>query len=96
MNMEGKTLNEEKVIEISNIKKEPKWMTEFRLKSYHKLNHNNFTTLNASSQALCRSFCSYHFLTVHALGYEALRCNGLVAGPNSAGSFYVLSYYTLL
>ncbi len=34
--MEGKTLNEEKVIEISNIKKEPKWMTEFRLKSYHK------------------------------------------------------------
>lgn len=36
MNMEGKTLNEEKVIEISNIKKEPKWMTEFRLKSYHK------------------------------------------------------------
>ena len=34
--MEGKTLNEEKVIEISNIKKEPNWMTEFRLKSYHK------------------------------------------------------------
>ena len=41
------------------------------LKSYHKLNHNNFTTLNASSQALCRSFCSYHFLTVHASGYES-------------------------
>ena len=34
--MEGKTLNEAKVIEISNIKKETKWMTEFRLKSYHK------------------------------------------------------------
>ena len=27
---------------------------------------------------------------------EALRCNGFVAGPNSAGSFYVLSYYSLL
>ena len=27
---------------------------------------------------------------------KALRCNGFVAGPNSAGSFYVLSYYTLL
>ena len=27
---------------------------------------------------------------------NALRCNGFVAGPNSAGSFYVLSYHTLL
>ena len=27
---------------------------------------------------------------------KALRCNGFVAGPNSAGSFYVLSYHTLL
>ena len=27
---------------------------------------------------------------------KALRCNGFVDGPNSAGSFYVLSYYTLL
>ena len=27
---------------------------------------------------------------------KAIRCNGFVAGPNSAGSFYVLSYYTLL
>ena len=27
---------------------------------------------------------------------KALRCNGFVAGPNSAGSFYVFSYYTLL
>ena len=27
---------------------------------------------------------------------NALRCNGFVAGPNSAGSFYVLFYYTLL
>ena len=27
---------------------------------------------------------------------KALRCNGFVAGPNSAGSFYALSYYTLL
>ena len=27
---------------------------------------------------------------------KALRCNGFVAGPNSAGSFYVLFYYTLL
>ena len=25
---------------------------------------------------------------------KALRCNGFVDGPNSAGSFYVLSYYT--
>lgn len=31
-----KTINEKKVIEISTIKKEPKWMTEFRLKSYQK------------------------------------------------------------
>ncbi|MBP3461233.1 MAG: Fe-S cluster assembly protein SufB [Bacilli bacterium] len=29
-------LNEETVLEISKIKKEPKWMTEFRLKSYKK------------------------------------------------------------
>ena len=27
---------------------------------------------------------------------KALRCNGFVAGPNSAGSFYILSYYTSL
>ena len=27
---------------------------------------------------------------------KALRCNGFVDGPNSAGSFYVLSYLTLL
>ena len=27
---------------------------------------------------------------------KALRCNGFVAGQNSAGSFYALSYYTLL
>ena len=27
---------------------------------------------------------------------EALRCNGFGDGPNSAGSFYVLSYLTLL
>ena len=27
---------------------------------------------------------------------KALRRNGFVGGPNSAGSFYVLSYYTLL
>ena len=27
---------------------------------------------------------------------NALRCNGFVAGPNSAGSFYILSYHTLL
>ena len=27
---------------------------------------------------------------------KALRCNGFVDGPNSAGSFYVISYYTLL
>lgn len=27
---------------------------------------------------------------------KALRCNGFVDGPNSAGSFYVLYYYTLL
>ena len=27
---------------------------------------------------------------------NALRCNDFVAGPNSAGSFYILSYYTLL
>ena len=27
---------------------------------------------------------------------KALRCNGFVDGPNSAGSFYVLSYHTLL
>ena len=27
---------------------------------------------------------------------NALRCNGFVAGPNSAGSFYVLYYHTLL
>ena len=27
---------------------------------------------------------------------KALRCNGFVDGPNSAGSFYALSYYTLL
>ena len=27
---------------------------------------------------------------------KALRCNGFVAEPNSAGSCFVLSYYTLL
>ena len=27
---------------------------------------------------------------------KALRCNGFVDGPNSAGSFYVIFYYTLL
>ena len=31
-----KNINEEKVIEISNIKKEPDWMKEFRLNSYKK------------------------------------------------------------
>ena len=27
---------------------------------------------------------------------NALQCDGFVAGPNSAGSFYVLYYHTLL
>ena len=31
-----KNINEEKVIEISNIKNEPAWMKEFRLNSYRK------------------------------------------------------------
>jgi len=31
-----KSINEKKVIEISNIKQEPKWMTDFRLQSYKK------------------------------------------------------------
>ena len=36
------------------------------------------------------SYCSWCYVT------KALRCNGFVDGPNSAGSFYVISYYTLL
>ena len=40
--------------------------------------------------------CIFIAVTVNASCYEALRCNGFVAGPNSAGSFYVLYYYTLL
>ena len=31
-----KALSENKVREISSIKKEPKWMTDFRVKSYQK------------------------------------------------------------
>ena len=31
----GKGINEEVVREISRIKGEPEWMTEFRVKSYH-------------------------------------------------------------
>lgn len=34
--MKKSSLNEEKVREISTIKKEPNWMTDFRLKSYQK------------------------------------------------------------
>ena len=34
------------------------------------------------------------FVTVYYVT-NALRCNGFVAGPNSAGSFYVSFYYTL-
>lgn len=34
--MKKSSLNEEKVREISTIKKEPSWMTDFRLKSYQK------------------------------------------------------------
>lgn len=34
--MKNSSLNEEKVREISTIKKEPNWMTDFRLKSYQK------------------------------------------------------------
>ena len=30
-----KNIDENKVIEISNIKQEPEWMKEFRLKSYN-------------------------------------------------------------
>ena len=32
----GKGLNEEVVRTISKIKKEPEWMTEFRVKSFHQ------------------------------------------------------------
>ena len=31
-----KSIDEEKVIEISKIKNEPKWMTDFRVESYKK------------------------------------------------------------
>ena len=34
--MKGKGINKSKVIEISKIKKEPKWMREFRINSYLK------------------------------------------------------------
>lgn len=34
--MNEKGINKSKVIEISKLKKEPKWMTDFRLKSYEK------------------------------------------------------------
>ena len=37
--------------------------------------------------------CNLQF-TRHAT--KALRCNGFVVGPNSAGSCYVPSYHTLL
>ena len=50
-------------------------------------------------------FCDSHANLLHALMCnlqftrhvtKALRCNGFVVGPNSAGSCYVLSYHTLL
>lgn len=37
-----KGLTKEKVIKISNIKKEPKWMTDFRVKAYEEFKNSDF------------------------------------------------------
>ena len=34
--MDKKGINKKIVVEISKLKKEPKWMTDFRVKSYEK------------------------------------------------------------
>ena len=45
---------------------------------------------------LRKHYAAVFVLTIFLHITKALRCNGFVAGPNSAGSFYVLSYHTLL
>ena len=45
---------------------------------------------------LRKHYAAVFVLTIFLQFTKALRCNGFVAGPNSAGSFYVLSYHTLL